>query len=210
MQDTIPLVVPQETVEFVPFCDSQGRRLWTREEYHAIAKLGILDNGKYELIEGEIIAKMPQDRNHMIAVMRCQYWLSRIFGAFYVQSQGPILADTLNEPEPDIAVFQKEWEKYLDTPPISEAKLFVEVTNTTQTQDRQVKRNMYARNAVPEYWILDLQKRTLTVHRQPLGDEYAQVTIFTETQSVTPLQASEGTIPISVTDLLAPVEYPEA
>lgn len=44
----------------------------------------------------------------------------------------------------------------------------------------------------------------------PLGDGYAQINILTESQSVTPLAAPEGTMPIPVRDLLAPPEATDA
>lgn len=180
------------------------RRRWTRDEYHAIAKLGILDDCRYELIEGDIVAKMGQDRKHGVAVMRCTKWLSRIFAIEYVQVQIPVSADRTNEPEPDVAVFREPWEAYSDSPPTAESALFVEVTNTTQTQDRRVKRRVYARNNVPEYWILDVTERTLTVLRAPLAGDYASETTLNETELVTPFAAPPGTAPIRVADLLPP------
>jgi Uma2 family endonuclease len=202
-QEKVPLTAPERVVAPTEYL---AQKRWTRDEYQIIFKAGLLQDKRYELIEGCIAEKMGQDRKHVVAVMRCQKWLSRIFGTEFVQSQGPALVDTDNEPEPDIAVFKQVWEAYSDSPPASDALLFVEVTNTTQTKDRQTKRTVYARNGVPEYWILDTGKRTLTVHREPLGDEYAQTTILTDAQSVTPLAAPEGTTPIPVSELFAPVE----
>ena len=201
-QEKIPLTIREQ----FPSADHSVQKRWTRDEYQIIARAGLLQNTRYELIEGYIIEKMGQDRKHGLAVMRCQKWLSRIFGTEFVQSQLPATLDNDNEPEPDVAVFKDVWEAYPDSPPASEALLFVEVTNTTQTKDRVMKRTVYARNNIPEYWILDTGKRTLTVHREPLGDEYAQTTILTDMQSVTPLSAPEATVPIAVRDLFAPVE----
>lgn len=204
-QEKVPLTTPEPVVTLAEY---PVQKRWTRDEYQIIVKAGLLQNKRYELIEGYIVEKMGQDRKHGLAVMKCQRWLSRIFGTDYVQSQLPALVDTDNEPEPDVAVFKQMEDSYPDSPPASEARLFVEVTNTTQTKDRQTKRAVYARNGVPEYWILDTGKRTLTMHREPLGDEYAQTTILTDAQSVTPLAAPDGTAPIAVRDLFAPVESP--
>lgn len=204
-QEKVPLTSPERAASV----NYSVQKRWTRDEYQVIAKAGLLNDKRYELIEGYIVEKMGQDRKHGLAVMRCQKWLSRIFGTDFVRSQLPAFVDNDNEPEPDVAVFTQIWEAYTDSPPASEARLFVEVTNTTQTKDRLTKLTVYARNGVPEYWILDTQKRTLTVHREPLGDEYAQTTILTDAQSVTPLAAPEGTSPILVSDLFAPVEAGE-
>ena len=178
---------------------------WTRDEYQTIFNAGLLGDGKhYELLEGLIVEKMPQGRKHALSILQCQEWLEGVFGKRHVQSQMPSVSDKNGEPEPDVAVFAKRWQEYEDSPPASEARLFVEVTNTTQTEDRQIKRRMYARAGVPDYWILDVNRRTLTVHRSPLGDDYASITTLTEAQTVLPLAAPDTTAPVVVADLLAP------
>ncbi len=183
------------------------RRAWKRDEYEAIARLGILDDARYELIEGDIVAKMPQDRKHLVTVMRCHKWLSRIYGLERIQVQGPVLADNYNEPEPDVAVFLGAWEDYADAPPLSDICLLVEVSNTTQTQDRRVKRAVYARNGAPEYWMLDVPARTLTVFRDGNSrGEFATEYTLADTDTVTPLTAPTGTMPMLVRDLLPPTD----
>ena len=76
-----PGVMPKEAV-LVP------RKLWTRAEYRQLIQEGYLQDGKYELVSGEIIKKVGQGRRHIIAVMRVIKALEAAFGYDRLQSQG--------------------------------------------------------------------------------------------------------------------------
>ena len=46
-------------------------------------------------------------------------------------------------------------------------------------KDRDVKGNLYARFAVPEYWIVDLEARAIEVRRDPGPDgRYREVSVI--------------------------------
>jgi Uma2 family endonuclease len=45
--------------------------------------------------------------------------------------------------------------------------LIVEVAETSYRIDREYKASLYARAAVPDYWIIDLNQEAIEVHREP-------------------------------------------
>jgi Uma2 family endonuclease len=53
------------------------------------------------------------------------------------------------------------------------AVLVVEVADTSLEYDRTVKAAIYARAAIPEYWVLNLIDRQLEIFRDPQPDGYA-------------------------------------
>ena len=57
-----------------------NRVRWTRAQCDAIREAGVL-NGRYELIDGEVIAKMGQNPPHRLAVVLLHAWLAAVFGA---------------------------------------------------------------------------------------------------------------------------------
>ncbi len=63
----------------------------------------------------------------------------------------------------------------------------VEVSNNTFAFDRINKSTLYARNRIPEYWILNLRDRTLEVHRRPSGGTYTERDVLTSEQGLSPL-----------------------
>ena len=53
--------------------------------------------------------------------------------------------------------------------------LLIEVADSSLDYDRGVKGRLYARHEIGEFWIIDLERRQITVHRQPRNDDYASV-----------------------------------
>ena len=53
--------------------------------------------------------------------------------------------------------------------------LLIEVADTSLNYDRAVKRALYARHAIPELWIVDLNAGEVEVCRQPGANGYAAV-----------------------------------
>ena len=46
------------------------------------------------------------------------------------------------------------------------------VSPSNAYNDLVTKRDFYARFKIPEYWIVDLNEKTLEIHREPVGDGY--------------------------------------
>jgi Uma2 family endonuclease len=53
--------------------------------------------------------------------------------------------------------------------------LLVEVADTTQRYDRQVKLPLYAQHGIPEVWLVDLEQNAMEVFREPSADGYRHV-----------------------------------
>lgn len=67
----------------------------------------------------------------------------------------------------------------------SELLLVAEVADTTVQHDLTTKRDLYLRAGVSEYWVLDLKRRCLVVHREPADTKYATVSKLSEVEAVT-------------------------
>lgn len=88
--------------------------------------------------------------------------------------------DDFNFPEPDTAVVRGQPRDYMQrTPTADDVLLVVEVTVTSHARDRR-KAGTYARARVAEYWMLDVEARTLTVHRESHGQRHGSVTVMGE------------------------------
>jgi len=142
---------------------------------------------RLELLDGEIVEMSPQKSSHATAVDLIEEALRSGFGTgFYIRGQKPLILDDDSEPEPDVAVVKGNIRDYADHHP-SSAVLIVEVADTTLAYDRRNKAAAYARNAIPEYWILNLRDRCLEVHRRPSHGAYAEHSLLTVGETVSPL-----------------------
>jgi Uma2 family endonuclease len=176
------------------------------EAYYRLKELGFLE-GRFEVLDGEVIDKMGQNPPHSSTLTRLGRILSDRFGADYLRMQSPIVLPGIdgvyNEPEPDAAV-TTETEAAYNThhPGPEDLLLVVEVSDSTLHTDLVVKARLYARAGITEYWVLDLNERKLHVHREASGGEYTSVTIHTESETVSCISRPEDSVAIA--DLLPP------
>lgn len=181
---------------------------WTTDEFQRAYDLGAFDfDTKLELIDGEIVRKMPQNEPQAWALRTMEKALSRIFTDGYdVRSQLPLVFAPRSKPEPDVAVVVGSINDYKMAHPTT-AVLVLEVSDTTLLMDQTAKAAIYARAQIPEYWIVNLPDRVIEVHREPsamstrpLGFGYRSLTRLVPGDTLSPLAAPD--FQISVADLL--------
>lgn len=175
-----------------------GQVRWTREGFRMMADAGLFADGRYELLEGEIVKIMPNEP-HTFVNMKLIRALVECFGWDYVRMPGSLSAGEKSEPEPDAAVTHQSAEIYLKTgiPPGSEFRLVVEVSDSTLWRDKGQKAKLYATAGVPEYWVVNLTGRTVIVHRRPVGEDYQSIVTYNENESISPEAAPEHAIALA-------------
>jgi Uma2 family endonuclease len=165
---------------------------------------GLFAGQRYELIDGDLISKMAQNPPHAYSIGVVLDWLAVIFTTTRVRVQLAMEAAgpdrEFSVPEPDLAVLVERKPEYQYRHPRGdEILLAVEIADTSLRLDLNRKAILYARAGVREYWVLDLTRRLLHVHRQPEGTLYRQIHIYSENDMVSMEGRSEG---VRVGDLL--------
>jgi Uma2 family endonuclease len=186
--------------------NTPGPKRWSVDEYEQLDEMGLLsrEGEHYELIDGEIVSKLGQNNPHIAGITLASEALRAAFGAgFIVSQQRPIALGQSDEPEPDVSVIRggvRDFDHRMPTP--SEIALLVEVVDSRPDTARGAKVSMYARHGIAEYWILDVRSRSLEVRRGPRPEfgDWREITIYTETDPVTPLAVPTSVIAIA--DLL--------
>lgn len=152
-------------------------RRFTVDQMYAMLAAGVLtEDDRVELIEGELLDMNPIGSRHSACVNR----LIRIFDRhlqdrIVISIQNPVRLDIANEPQPDVSVLRPREDFYAAKHPgPDDVFLIIEVSDTTLKFDRQVKSRLYARFGIPEYWVADVEARTLEVYRKPAAEGYGQ------------------------------------
>lgn len=182
---------------------------WTRADCAKLEAAGVLTR-RYELLEGDIVYKMPQKTAHRVCVSRAATWLAGLFGADRVQSQAAIDVrpedNPTSEPEPDVILLHRpRTDRDPDNPQPRDIALCIEVSDSTFAYDRVTKAGLYARAEIAEYWVIGIPDRTLHVYRNPQNGAYTTHTTHRDSDTVTPLATQPASVPqsaIAVTDLL--------
>ena len=156
---------------------SQPRHLWTIAEYHRMGEVGLLnEDSRVELIDGEIIEMAPIGSLHGGEVKYFNNkFVSLLHGKVIVSVQDPIVLNDYSEPQPDIALLRWRNDFYRKSNPgVEDILLIIEVSDSTVSNDREVKIPLYAKNGIPEVWLLDIQQRQLEIYREPINGVYQQ------------------------------------
>jgi Uma2 family endonuclease len=173
---------------------------WSVEQYERVVALGgFSPENRVELIEGELVEIMPQKPAHRLTVSLVLPIAMRWCGdGYHVLCQLPLRLGS-SVPEPDIAVIIGQPRDYPDSHPTT-AALVVEVSDTTLEYDQTIKAAIYATAGIEDYWIVNINERTVEIRRQPGPSGYRSLQTYTETATITPL--FNPTASIAVAELL--------
>ncbi|MDS4031265.1 MAG: Uma2 family endonuclease [Candidatus Contendobacter sp.] len=155
----------------------QPRHRWTVAEYHRMGEVGLLhEDSRVELIDGEIIEMAPIGSAHGGNVKRFIRLFSKVIGnKAIIAAQDPVVLSGYAEPQPDISILRWRADDYEQSNPHPEdVLLLIEVSDSTLRYDRDVKIPLYAKNGIPEVWLLDIPNRKLEIYREPINGEYRQ------------------------------------
>lgn len=186
-----------------------GFRRWTVAEYENLIRHGFLtENDPLELIEGHLVLKMPSNPLHSGTIRRLQKLIERALppGQWDPRAQdGVRLVDSV--PEPDIAVVVFDPNDYRGVHPIAaDTGLVVEVADSSLDIDRADKARIYARAALPIYWIVNLVEGGIEVYTDPSGPTvtpaYATRTDFHVGDSIPLVLAGVTVAQLAVRDIL--------
>jgi len=147
------------------------------EDYLTLDELGAFEAyGKTELIDGEIVYMNAQHRPHARIKSRLYRLiadaLDQIGSDLEALIEGSIAMPPHNVPEPDISLTAEPEGKGLI--PLGSLALVIEVADATVANDLGRKRRIYAREGVPEYWVVDVNKAVIHQMWAPAGESYAE------------------------------------
>ena len=166
-----------------------NKKLFTVDEYHRMAEVGILPEvGRFELIRGEIVEMTNPGSPHSGRVNRLTHlFTSRLGGSVVVSVQNPVRLDGRSEPVPDLALLKPRDDFYAEAHPSPEdVLLVVEVSDSTVKYDSSVKAALNADAGIPEYWLLDVTKNVLVVRTDPAAGAYRNVHILHRGEAISP------------------------
>ncbi len=189
-----------------PAIESVQPQRVTVAEFHQQWEEGGFEGRKAMLLDGEVIEMPNPGPPHDQALGLADYCLKAVFTAgYWVRIQQPLLLSLWTDPVPDLAVVAGSPRKNKALP--KTALLVVELSDSTLSIDTGIKAALYAAASIADYWVVDLNARSLIVHRNPQVDSdsprksaYAEVVVYTETESVSPLAMPN--VSISVAEFL--------
>jgi Uma2 family endonuclease len=159
-----------------PVRPTHRKGVWTIEDLADLPD----DGCRYELLDGSLIVTPPANTFHFGAATSLDRVLARFEPADLVVGAGG-LGVNIDHREtfyvPDIIVVERVvLETLEEAVEPATVRLVVEVlSRSTARRDKGLKREDYAKVGIPNYWIVDHEKHTLTVLRlDDSGEHYVE------------------------------------
>jgi Uma2 family endonuclease len=165
-----------------------SRFRWTPEQFQKAAEDGWFGDRKVELLDGDVyyMVRNPLHRN-------CVWKLYELLTALLAKEQWTITREDDVEmgdawvPSPDVVVLRGSFDLLKDDLlKGTDVALLVDVSHKTYASDRGRKLPRYAHNKFPVYWIVSIERRTVEVFTNPVGQGDLA------TYAATPLTLHEG------------------
>ena len=124
----------------------------------------LIEDGKFELIDGEIIDMPSEDETHLGLRIRLNRFLARALpDEIAITPDGTLRLADKDWPEPDFYLFPASIR-------VSEARgshllLLIEISDSTLAHDMRRKAALYRKYGVREYWVIDVNAACVHVHR---------------------------------------------
>jgi Uma2 family endonuclease len=129
------------------------------------------DGNRYEVIDGELFVSTAPSWFHQFAMNELLFAIRSYLETNpigYVNSGVGVIFDQFNGVIPDLVYLSNERMKTVGGNRLSGApEIVVEVLSPgakNEARDRVVKQQLYHENGVSEYWILDLDARSVEIH----------------------------------------------
>ena len=182
-----------------------GPYCFSRDEFYRLGEIDFFGESKVELIGGEILTVPPQSNWHANGIEALAEFFRRAFTAnHWVRVQMPLDLSPNSVPDPDVAVVAGPRAVHRRRENPSDAVLVAEVSESTLRDDRSRKMSLYAAARIPEYWIVNLVKRQVEVHReivadpsQPFGSRYSSITVYPPGCQISPLAKPNELLDVS-------------
>lgn len=170
---------------------------FTVDDIIAMVEAGILDErDRVELVDGALVEMSPPGPLHASVVEGLnRHFVKASGGEFRVRVQDTFLTAGDGFVQPDLMLIEPiARDRLPDT-----ALLVIEVSYSSRARDIE-KAAGYATAGVREYWIVDLDREEVLVHRSPRGIAYTSIERLGPGDVLTALVAAP---PVDVAALLA-------
>lgn len=167
------------------------KHLFSISDFDRMAERGLFDEeSRIELIEGEFFDMAPIGSRHAsIVSFLASALIKKLSDRAIVRIQYPIRLGDFSVPQPDLAVVKPKTDFYRKRhPEANEILLLIEVSDSTASYDLNTKIPIYAKYAISECWLIDIDKKTVTLFTEPHENTYKTQRIYHAEEFVQSIQ----------------------
>jgi Uma2 family endonuclease len=173
--------------EFLP----PGR--FSTAQYLRMIEAGVLGpEDKVELIGRMIVQMSPAGIPHNNFLINIVDLFGPLLGRFKFAIQATLTVAEGHVFDPDFMLLVRRPGGFkAKLPDASDVRLVIEAAESSLPRDQKIKMPVYASAGIPEYWIADLEREVLIVHREPQPGGYRLIETHSGDKVVSPLAAPD-------------------
>jgi Uma2 family endonuclease len=167
-------------------------------DYLDMIEKGVLGPDDHvELIGGVIVEMSPAGTPHNGFLICMLDIFGSLLDRHHIAVQGTLTVLEGQVYDPDFLLLTKRADHYrTKLPDASDVLLVIEAADSSLHRDQKVKLPVYATAGIQEYWIADLKREVLIVHRSPESGAYKSVQTLQGDDVVSPLAAPDLTFAV--------------
>jgi Uma2 family endonuclease len=162
------------------------------------------DGNRYEVIDGELYISTVPSWSHQLAIGELAFAITNHLKKHpigHVNFGVGVIFDQFNGVIPDLVYLSNERMKTIGGNRLSGApEIVVEVLSPgakNEARDRVVKQQLYHENGVSEYWILDLDARSIEIHIAGRTGGFQSKLVLHESDVITTALLSGFELPVA-------------
>jgi Uma2 family endonuclease len=173
-------------------------RRFSTEKYLQMVAAGVLGpEDKVELIGGVIVDMSPAGIPHNHFLINIVELFSPLLATHRIAVQATLPLGVGQVFDPDFMLLRRTAQGYKHRyPQPADVLLLIEAAESSLRRDREVKLPVYAAAGIQEYWIADLDREQVLVHRDPAGEVYRTVSTHSGEESLNPQVAPEFSVTV--------------
>ncbi len=125
-----------------------------------------------ELLGGIIANMSPQGSRHAYFLMRLNRLFAPLMGQHQIMIQSTLVVAEGQVFDPDFLLLRQKEGYKKQLPRADDVLLVVEAEESSLQRDQKIKLPVYAAAGISEYWIADLDREELIIHREPEDTAY--------------------------------------
>ena len=172
---------------FARALETSEQHRFTLDDVLRMQEAGILDeDARVELIDGVLVEMASEGSLHAWLKLQIAKRFSTLAGdAVEVVVDSTLRLAPTYAPDPDLYVYDAA----LPFSGVNGANvgLIVEIAQSTVTKDLTLKAELYAQHGVRDYWVVDVNTDTITIHRDAVDGLYRDVARHAAEDKVTSL-----------------------
>ena len=178
---------------FVEIPDILPLRRFSTADYLEMIEKGVLGPEDHvELIGGMIVEMSPAGIPHNGFLIGINRLFGPLLDRYEIAIQGTLTVAEGQVYDPDFMLLRKRPDRYkTKLPDAPDVLLVIEAAQSSLPRDQQIKLPVYATAGIPEYWIADLERELLIIHREPQAGSYNSIEIRQGNDIVSPIAAPD-------------------